>query len=833
MVRLGGASLVERAPVFSTDGKRLLLCTASTVSVYSVATGLLITQLHGHTAPVTSAVVVQAATVVTHVWTSSLDGTIRLWDFTTGVLLTTVHVGLPILSMVIPDLCTLPASSAVKSSGSKLKNPVAFLSVHSTKKEQNGDWNTRIICFNLTSRKPIPGHLAKLRSPGNLVVSPAGGLVGLADGFKIWVWKVPTGSLENARHIQELLLHHTAKLLQVTFDATETRVAGGDENGRILIWENVGEHKFSSSTEKGGKEKKSRIVHENPTTNSATTTTCPGVRGSDDAAALTKYHWHSREVQFLIFSSDGVYLLSGGLEGVLVIWQLETGKCQFLPRLGGPLVSIAASPNPSLYAIACLDNAVKFVNIGTLSIERSIQGIKPPVPFPKNVKLHPLRASIEPYERKMVLPTQNISLQFYDTANDQHVGELQVVPRNYLSEGKSKNRTAQLPSTFVSHVAFSADGTSMATVDIGIPEQGIGGGACLKFWDRPSRQLQYSVNTQVDELHEIAALVFHPRELLAVTCCHSDFKVWVPTGTRRNNRTSWRCRSVGSYRQKPMLAAAFSSDGTILAVGAAELITLWNPSTNEMIRVLASSSSAYISLLAFVNHSNCLVAASSGIRGHLTVWDLSTLTVSWDCSMHVEALAVDPVRPNFAVLATLPYTIKNQGFRNKDSVVALFGVDSPSPTRYWSLRDGIGGTILFFPESVACLALPSAQPALEAAETKNDNAETDADSTKSTLVILTRSREFALLNPYDEEYEHKPLTTKGGQVPDTNVLSAFSSMYGKVVTPKKPAAGLLSAVTSKAPWGSLLEGPSHVLPPLTRICIPFMESLLQKQRGQS
>jgi NET1-associated nuclear protein 1 (U3 small nucleolar RNA-associated protein 17) len=304
----------------------------------------------------------------------------------------------------------------------------------------------------------------------------------------------------------------------VTFDATETRVAGGDENGRILIWENVGEHKFSSRTEKGGKEKKSQIVHEHPTTNSATTTTCPGVRGSDDAAALTKYHWHSREVQFLIFSSDGVYLLSGGLEGVLVIWQLETGKCQFLPRLGGPLVSIAASPNPSLYAIACLDNAVKFVNIGTLSIERSIQGIKPPVPFPKNVKLHSLRASIEPHA------TQNISLQFYDTANDQHVGELQVVPRNYLSEGKSKNRTPQLPSTFVSHVAFSADGTSMATVDIGIPEQGIGGGACLKFWDRPSQQLQYSVNTQVDELHGQFLPMKHLLYILTISCI---FSYWV------------------------------------------------------------------------------------------------------------------------------------------------------------------------------------------------------------------------------------------------------------------------------------------------------------------
>ncbi len=36
---------------------------------------------------------------------------------------------------------------------------------------------------------------------------------------------------------------------------------------------------------------------------------------------------------------------------------------------GAPLVTVVASPNPSLYVIACLDDAVlKYLNIGTLSI---------------------------------------------------------------------------------------------------------------------------------------------------------------------------------------------------------------------------------------------------------------------------------------------------------------------------------------------------------------------------------------------------------------------------------------------------------------------------------
>ncbi|MCO5569846.1 hypothetical protein L7F22_023560 [Adiantum nelumboides] len=104
----GGVSLISRPPAFSTDGKLLLVCTGSTVSIFSVATGLQVNELEGHTGLVTSLSVVEyteaAKSIVNHVWTSSLDGTARFWNFNTGSMIKTVDVGKPIFSMVFMDL---------------------------------------------------------------------------------------------------------------------------------------------------------------------------------------------------------------------------------------------------------------------------------------------------------------------------------------------------------------------------------------------------------------------------------------------------------------------------------------------------------------------------------------------------------------------------------------------------------------------------------------------------------------------------------------------------------------------------------------------------------
>jgi NET1-associated nuclear protein 1 (U3 small nucleolar RNA-associated protein 17) len=58
MVTTGGCNLVSSQPAFSNDGKKLLVCTGNTVSVYSVATGMLVSLflLLFHSHPICSSV---------------------------------------------------------------------------------------------------------------------------------------------------------------------------------------------------------------------------------------------------------------------------------------------------------------------------------------------------------------------------------------------------------------------------------------------------------------------------------------------------------------------------------------------------------------------------------------------------------------------------------------------------------------------------------------------------------------------------------------------------------------------------------------------------------
>jgi NET1-associated nuclear protein 1 (U3 small nucleolar RNA-associated protein 17) len=81
-------------------------------------------------------------------------------------------------------------------------------------------------------------------------------------------------------------------------DSTDSLLAAGDVSGRIQIW-----HNFPAALRGAAAAR--------------------GASDSTAAAALpapvaTTWHWHAHPVRGLTFSADGVYLLSGGMEGVLV-----------------------------------------------------------------------------------------------------------------------------------------------------------------------------------------------------------------------------------------------------------------------------------------------------------------------------------------------------------------------------------------------------------------------------------------------------------------------------------------------------------------------------------
>jgi NET1-associated nuclear protein 1 (U3 small nucleolar RNA-associated protein 17) len=69
-------------------------------------------------------------------------------------------------------------------------------------------------------------------------------------------------------------------------------------------------------------------------------------------------------------------MLSGGVEGVLIIWHLRSGTKQFLPHLGADINSVAVSPDQSSYAIAQQSNSVRIINALDLTQKQIVQGLK-------------------------------------------------------------------------------------------------------------------------------------------------------------------------------------------------------------------------------------------------------------------------------------------------------------------------------------------------------------------------------------------------------------------------------------------------------------------------
>jgi NET1-associated nuclear protein 1 (U3 small nucleolar RNA-associated protein 17) len=101
--------------------------------------------------------------------------------------------------------------------------------------------------------------------------------------------------------------------------------------------------------------------------------------GIEKKAQTTTLHWHAHALSSIAFIANGAYLLSGGEESVLVIWQLHTGKKEFVPRVGAPIKTITTSHPTSReeeYLLGLADGTYTFVNAGTLTISRSFARIK-------------------------------------------------------------------------------------------------------------------------------------------------------------------------------------------------------------------------------------------------------------------------------------------------------------------------------------------------------------------------------------------------------------------------------------------------------------------------
>ncbi|EME41312.1 hypothetical protein DOTSEDRAFT_90197 [Dothistroma septosporum NZE10] len=299
-------------------------------------------------------------------------------------------------------------------------------------------------------------------------------------------------------------------------------------------------------------------------------------------------HWHRNAVSTVKFSRDGHYLISGGKETVMVLWQLETGKMQHLPHLGSEVERIVVSPDGARYALQMGDNSIMVLSTAELKPVANFAGLQLPlvtenmtaqgILLPRtNAILHPK----DPHQLLLTVPStqpktvQDVAtrpfLQAFDIRNSRHISR-QALSRNNVTDFTTGPENTPVFPPDVALMAVSTDGKWLATVDEWVPpgtdlehvlaktsgldtaevielreEQERRREIYLKFWRWDDAQEIWTLSTRADSPHALSShadaaagpgrvlkLVSDPASNSFATIGEdSKIKIWQPTTRTR------------------------------------------------------------------------------------------------------------------------------------------------------------------------------------------------------------------------------------------------------------------------------------------------------------
>ncbi|PWY78180.1 WD40 repeat-like protein [Aspergillus sclerotioniger CBS 115572] len=325
--------------------------------------------------------------------------------------------------------------------------------------------------------------------------------------------------------------------------------------------------------------------------------------GRQNGKTLTprRLHWHRSSVNSVRWSKDGNYIISGGNESVMVLWQLDTGRKQFLPHLSSPIGNIAVSTSGNSYAVKLADNSIIVLSARELQPSSIITGLQlcpkmtnadgenasgvQPSYGAVAAALHPQNPDqlliTVPASRQTTReghPLVNAStLQTYDIRTNSHISR-QALARTNATTLKISPEGSHIVTPDVSHLSVSKDGKWMATIDNWSPnvrdmqalyyrDSGFNRLSedsqeiFLKFWRWSSSSNLWELVTRIDSPHfsdkgparvlHIAARA-HSTEFATIGS-DAVLRFWCPSIRQRSGLKSdgldqptetWKCRSA-------------------------------------------------------------------------------------------------------------------------------------------------------------------------------------------------------------------------------------------------------------------------------------------------
>nr|XP_039269082.1 WD repeat-containing protein 75-like [Styela clava] len=658
VIRSGGDSLTQHPPLFSLDSRFLFCACASEIKVFSAETGENTQRLIGHDDEVTG--ICHHPKISLQILSSSLDRTIRIWDYEDGVLLRTCRAELPLFGIYshenIQDVLVV-----TKKNDNSVISKVSLEAINANKSEESLEMV--ILATNVSLK--VSRTVAFL-SPGNIIV--------FCRKKKLCVLDInnPNGAI---------LEHGDQKGGEITCIAchpTDNACVTGQSSGIIKFWHNL--HQWNKkSTNK--KHTKSGLV-------------------------VSSQHWHSKEVQDVYFTPGGASLLSVGKESVLVQWiyQGYGSKKDFFPRLGTPARHIAVSRNGALFATTHIDNSLLLIT-NYFSIKHSLEGFTA-VMESKNTTHRFLEYDWK--TNSCVTNGKPGHLLFYHPYSDTQLYNLDIVHQNYIASEMGSH----IPQTTITNVAFTCQKiikgfekndpsalTWMATIE-DIPNVTYSREQKLKFWVFDEIEQWWKLNTVVNDPHKstVTKITFRPHSdageihpALLTTSIDGMAKIWTVKHGSSDEQFFWCCVTAASYRNQPLYDGAFSQDGSLCATAFGSKVCLSDPDLLQELTILLSfGKGENIKHLNFGSHSSQHILMVV-LHDAMHACDLLSGGILWSVNIQVKHLINDHLSSFIAALTdsndlfvfqpTSPLPIYRHKNLCKNQIVSASYVPSGNETR--------------------------------------------------------------------------------------------------------------------------------------------------------
>ncbi len=322
---------------------------------------------------------------------------------------------------------------------------------------------------------------------------------------------------------------------------------------------------------------------------------------AEEPALLHTFSGRGNSADTFVFSQNGRTLISGGLDGAIVFWDVSTGE------------SIAkCREHSSVEGLALLSKQSNIsVSAGSPPVYSTNEIPAPPIilwDVAKREKVATLGDVVHGLVMSMAVSPNGTCIALGVLSTD-FVGDPFRVD---LWDTKSHKKTITLPSEdSPSSLAFSPDGTVLA-----IPGCDLGGWANVKLSNVADGKQIAILKGHTDSVNKV---LFSPDGKLLVTCSCEDetIRFW-------NTRT-YKAEAI--LKRQDGIAPrtiAFDPNGKILASGhEGGIVTLWDVTTRKRITDFKANSYS-VWCLAFSPDGKTLASSAATRKGIIKLWDIAS-----------------------------------------------------------------------------------------------------------------------------------------------------------------------------------------------------------------